>query len=92
MSLIDIYAAQDLKRMRKERGLSPEDLADEICLVAAREGWGKRGTVDAHTIRRIERYGHVPGDRVCFVLASYFGKVPHEVWIPHNAVRAKAAA
>jgi ribosome-binding protein aMBF1 (putative translation factor) len=84
MSLIDIHAAQRIQEMREARGLSPEALAADIATHALSAGWGRRGSVDAHTIRRIERHGHVPGPRVAFVMASYFGMPPHELWEARN--------
>lgn len=91
MALIDHYAAQRVRDMREERGLSPEALSREISSMAASAGWGTRGSVDAHTIRRIERRGHVPGPRIAFVLASYFGLKPHELWVPANRRQEMAA-
>lgn len=84
MPLIDFHAAQRIAEMRKDRGMSPEALADDIRAHSLREDWGTRGAADAHTIRRIERYGHVPGERVAFVMASYFGLRPSELWMPAN--------
>lgn len=91
MPLIDTYAAGRLTELRESQGLSPEALAYEINRAALTKGFGRRGAVDAHTIRRIERQGHVPGVRVAFVIASYFGMVPHELWVPtHRRERASA--
>lgn len=84
MALIDIHAAGRITEMRESRGMSPEALALDIADHAASEGWGQRGAVNAHTIRRIERQGHVPGPRVAFVMASYFGMTPHELWLAQN--------
>lgn len=95
MALIDIHAAERITLMRESRGMSPEALACDIAEHAMSEGWGQRGAVNAHTIRRIERTGHVPGPRVAFVMASYFGMVPHELWEPCNRrmpSRARVAA
>lgn len=89
MALIDTYAGQRITEMRQALGMSPEDLAADIAEAAATAPWGKRGAVDAWTIRRIESKGHVPGPRVMFVLANYFGMVPHELW---DARHAKVAA
>lgn len=84
MALIDTYAASRLTELREQRGLSPEALAIEINAAALAAGLGSRGAVDPHTIRRIERHGHVPGVRVAFVISSYFELVPHELWHPGN--------
>lgn len=54
--------------------MSPEALAADIKMRAKSEPWGARGTVDAWTIREIEDRGHIPGPRIRFVLASYFGE------------------
>lgn len=89
MPMVDHYAGQALREMRELRGLSPEALSDDIRLRARNAAWGERGAVDAHTIRRIERRGHVPGPRVQFILASYFDKTVHELWVPS---RSRAAA
>lgn len=91
MALIDHYAAQRLRDMREERGLSPEALSREIALMAEKADWGSRGAVDAHTIRRIERRGHVPGPRIAFVVANYFGLRPNELWMPSNRRQEVAA-
>lgn len=84
MALIDTYAAGRLTELREAQGLSPEALAVAINLAATQKGLGQRGAVNAHTIRRIERHGHVPGVRVAFVITSYFGMLPHELWQPTN--------
>lgn len=91
MALIDTYASQKLRELREEQGLSPEALAAQIAAQSLNQGWGGRGTVDAHTIRRVERYGHVPSTRVRFVLASYFGLRPSSIWLERNSVPAVAA-
>lgn len=84
MALIDHYAAQRLKDLREEAGLSPEALSTAIRIAADDAPWGDRGAVDAHTIRRIERRGHVPGPRVQFVLSHFFGMPMREIWAPSN--------
>lgn len=92
MALFDQGAADDLADRRKALGLSPENLADAIALESVRSPWGERGRVNAHTIRRIEATGHVPGVRVQFVLAAYFGLVPHQIWKPGRARTREATA
>jgi len=86
MALIDKYAGAVIARERKLRGHSPESLAEEIRRQAKTAPWGARGAVDAHTIRRIEKRGHVPGMRVQFVLAHYFGMRPDQIWDPAHSV------
>lgn len=83
--LIDHAAAQSIREMRELRGYSPEALAAAIKEAAKTAPWGERGAVDAHTIRRIEKHGYVPGPRVQFVLASYFGLIVHELWRPSSS-------
>lgn len=80
MPYINPTAARRLRTMREERGLSPEALAYVIAQLAEVKGWGNRGTVDPHTIRRVEKTGHIPGVRVQFVLAFWAQTVPHEFW------------
>lgn len=82
MALIDFTAADCLRELREEHGLSPEALADELRERAKREPWGARGAVDAHTIRRIENRGHVPGPRIQFVLARFFDLSTRDIWAP----------
>lgn len=85
MSLIDHHAGSTLRGLREQRGLSPEALAAAIRDQAASAPWGDRGCVDAHTIRRIEKHGHVPSTRVRFVLAAFFALNPHDIWQAQNA-------
>jgi hypothetical protein len=84
MPLIDHIAADKLIHLREARGLSPEGLSLAIKRAAPDAAWRERGAVDAHTIRRIERRGHVPSPRVRFVLAQFFDIEPGEIWAPHN--------
>lgn len=82
--MIDHRAAARLVEERELRGLSPEGLSLAIKRASRNAPWGERGAVDAHTIRRIERDGHVPSERIRFVIASFFGHLPHEIWEPRN--------
>lgn len=84
MPFIDHVAARRLTDLREAAGHSPESLALAIRDAAGRNAWGERGTVDAHTIRRIEREGHVPGVRVRFVVAHFFDLPPHRLWQSRN--------
>lgn len=86
MPMVDFAAAQRIREMREARGYSPEALASAIREASKDAPWGDRGAVDAHTIRRIERSGHVPGPRVQFVLSQFFGfAAPHELWLPRSS-------
>lgn len=91
MPMVDFAAAQRIREMREAQGYSPEALAAAIRDAAQTAPWGDRGAVDAHTVRRIEREGHVPGPRVMFVLARFFDLTPHELWLPRSS-RSKAEA
>lgn len=82
MPFIDHVAARRLADLREAAGHSPESLALAIREAAEGNAWGERGT--AHTIRRIEREGHVPGVRVRFVVAHFFGLPPHKMWQSRN--------
>lgn len=85
MPFIDIRAADQLRALREDRGLSVEALATDIKRVAARNDWYKvHGAVDAFTLRRIEDQGHCPSERVRLVVALYFGLRPSEIWQPAN--------
>lgn len=84
--LIDHAAAQRIRELREAQGYSPEALSAAIKEASLDAPWGDRGAVDAHTIRRIERTGHVPGPRVQFVLSQYLGfAAPHELWQPRSS-------
>lgn len=93
----DDVAAARIERMREDRGLSQEGLANAVKVFAKDQGWYKvrrgraQGGVDAFTIRRIES-GHLPSERVRLVLALYFGKQPRDIWEPRNRRPVKAAA
>lgn len=83
MAFKDEGAGALVRELREERGLnSPEALANDVRLKARTEAWGERGAVDAWTIRQIERKGRVPGVRVQFVLAHYFGVDRRAIWVP----------
>jgi len=65
--------------------LSQEGLARAIQREARSRGWFKlHGAVNAFTIRRIERDGHCPSERVRLVIALYFGCQPRDIWEPQN--------
>lgn len=75
-------AAELIRQMRTDEGLTPEALAYQI----ARDGGG---IVSGRTIRRIESEGAIPTVRVQFALARHFGMSPTDLWRPQ---RRKAAA
>lgn len=85
MSMIDHVAAQRIRELREGQGHSPESLAGAIKEAAQDAPWGHRGAVDATTIRKIEKAGYVPRERVRFVISNYFGLLPHELWVPSQS-------
>lgn len=93
---IDHRAADRVRELREDAGLSVEGLANAIKRKAKAEGWlapGGLGAIDPFTLRRIERSGHCPSERKRLVIALYFGLTPRDIWIPANRrhVEAKAA-
>ena len=75
-------AAELIRKLRIDEGLTPEDLAHQI----ARDGGG---IVSGRTVRRIESEGAIPTVRIQFALARHFGMVPSDLWKPQ---RRRAAA
>lgn len=89
-AFVDHGAGAQIRELREDRGLnSPEALAADIRRAARTAPWGERGSVDAWTIRQIERNGRVPGMRIQFVLSHYFGVDRRAIWVPG---RQRAAA
>lgn len=87
MPYTDHRAADRLRELREDAGLSVEGLATAIRTKARSEGWtkpGGHGAIDAFTLRRIERDGHCPSERKRLVLALYFGLGPRDLWMPAN--------
>lgn len=87
MPFIDNVAAQRLAELREDRGFSQEGLASAIRKHALAQGWLKPnglGAVDADTIRRIERDGHCPSERVRLVLSLFFEVPIREIWEPSH--------
>lgn len=83
MALIDQGAAHELTCLREAAGFnSPEELAAAITRAARTAQWGTRGTVNAWTLRQIEKYGRVPGARIRFVIAHFFGVSQNDIWRP----------
>jgi hypothetical protein len=84
MAFTDHHAADAIRGLREVAGYnSAEQLATAIRIAAPKAPWGKRGTVDAWTIRKVEE-GHVPGPRIRFVLAGYFEREQADIWQPRN--------
>lgn len=77
----DKHAARLIRQLRIDAGKSPEELSWAI--------YSDQGVrVSGRAIRYIERDGIIPLPRTQFALASYFGRVPSQVW----AVRDRMAA
>jgi transcriptional regulator with XRE-family HTH domain len=78
-------AAEMIRRLRTDEGLTPEALAHTISMNGA-------GPVSGRTIRRIESQAVIPGVRIQFALAQHFGLQPTQMWPPKvrlsRAVRA----
>lgn len=84
LAFIDHIAASTIRDLRESAGLnSQEQLASAIRIASEKASWREKGTVDAWTIRKIEQ-GHVPGPRIRFVLASYFGREAKDIWQARN--------
>lgn len=84
----DPTAARLVRQLRIDRGLSPETLSWAIF-----ESTGER--ISGRAIRYIEHNGTVPTPRVQFAIASYFERLPSQVWgqsVPRLHARQGAAA
>lgn len=82
---VDHRAADTIRELREDRGLSQEALGKAVKREALARGWYKvHGAVDPYTIRRIEDTGHVPSERVRMAIALYFEMQPREIWQPQN--------
>lgn len=87
MPFTDHHAAHRLAELREARGLSQEGLAKAIRRHALANGWLKPdglGAVDPDTIRRIERDGHCPSERVRLVISLFLGVQIRDIWEPGN--------
>lgn len=78
----DLDAANLIRALRVNRtGLSPEQICPHIRAKGVESGFtADRVTVSPAEIRLIERTGHIPGPRVKFALALYFGLQPGHIW------------
>lgn len=75
MASIDRPAAQLLRELRTDAGLSPEALSQAMLMQGL-------GYVSGKTIRRIEHTGKIPTPRVQFSIARYFDRLPSGIWAP----------
>jgi DNA-binding XRE family transcriptional regulator len=80
----NLQAADAIRRMRVDQGLTPEDLAYRIASKGA-------GTVSGRTIRRIEDHGVIPTVRIQFAIAKHFGMAPSQLWTVSTRRRRVAA-
>lgn len=88
----DWAAADYLVELRESRGLSREALADEITRIATKSNSTIPYTVSARSIYRYEEEGAVPGARIKFALAEFYGVPLVEIWQPVRRARRRAAA
>jgi DNA-binding XRE family transcriptional regulator len=82
----DWQAADLVRQLREDHGLSPEQLAEKIALLA-----GKGDTlypISSRTIYRIENNGQEPTVRVKFALATVFDRLPSDIWNQRKGCRA----
>jgi hypothetical protein len=85
MPFVDYTAADRIRELREDRGLSNEALANAIKRYALEQDWAKvHGTVDPFTLRRIEHDGHCPSERVRVVIALFFEVRPRDIWRREN--------
>lgn len=73
----DKPAAALLADLRRDQGLTPEALSRAILEHPA---LGARWFVHPNTIRLIERNGTIPTVRVQFALATFFNRLPSDIW------------
>jgi len=77
----DKEAAELIRRLRTDRGLSPESLSNSIREKAIGAGIpASKVSVSGDTIRLIERTYREPGPRVKFAIAFYFDLRPGHIW------------
>lgn len=87
----DRRAADYLRELRESRGLSPQQLASAITRIATKTADAHPYTVSTRTIYRIEEEWAVPGPRIKFALAEFFGVPMADIWRPVRS-RQKVAA
>lgn len=77
----DKEAADLIRRLRVDRGLSPEALSVAIRDRAVQAGMSAaKVSVSGDTIRLIERTYREPTERVKFAVAFYFDLRPGHIW------------
>lgn len=81
--LRDFLAAELLRELRENRGLSPEQMPHALLRAGCMP-------VSGSSIRRIERKGAVPQVRVKFALAKFFGREVSEIWTARSMDRMAA--
>lgn len=85
MPFIDWQAANTVRDLREDAGLSQEGLANAVKRRGLAEGWYREhGALDAFTVRAIEKHGHVPGQRIKVALALFFGVSHRQIWRAEN--------
>jgi len=72
----DEQAAELLRLMREERGLSPE----QVPFAMHRAGIHRDSIPSARTIRRAEEVGMVPQIRFRFGLAQFYKRELRDIW------------
>lgn len=77
----DKEAADLIRRLRTNEGLSPEELAQAIRDKAAQAKLpASKVSISGDTIRLLERLHREPSPRVKFALAFYFDLKPGHIW------------
>lgn len=83
----DATAADRIRELREDRGLTWWGLQGAVRRLADEQNWlkpGGLGAVDADTIKAIEEDDHVPSLRVQLVLSLFFGVDRRSIWKPQN--------
>lgn len=82
----DDHAAELLRLMREQRGLSPE----QVPFAMHRAGVHCDHIPSARTIRRVEEVGMVPQVRFRFGLAQFYGRELRDIWSVRRRARSAA--